>query len=403
MRVTFLLTQSLDSPGGAGRYLPLAKALVKRGFSVTIIALHHDYQQASRRKFSVDGVTVHYVAQMHVKKTGNVKTYFPPAKLAFVIFWATVKLFWEALWIPSDVILVCKTQPMNGVAAWLLHLILNKPVVLDSDDFESINNRFTSKRQQKLVEWFENWMPGFAKGITVGNSFIAQRYRDLGYPAEKITILPNGVERDFFTQLHSKAFLSHREDLRKKLEIQESQRVIVYIGSMSLVSHAVDLLFEAFSIVLAQNRSVLLLLVGGGEDFDKLEQLAESMALQQHVQFVGKVPFNEVVYYYRLAELSVDPRRFSIPAESSLSLKLLESIAAETPCVTADIGDRKEMIKGAGLAVPPDNAAQLAEGILKILEQPELAAAMREAALIQRESNWWEQRVDLLIEQFASL
>ena len=402
MRVTFLLTQSLESPGGGGRYLPLAKALVRRGFSVVMVALHHNYSQATKRKFVVDGVEVRYVAQMHVKKTGNVKTYFSPTKLAFITLWATLKLFWEALWIPSDVVLVCKTQPMNGVAAWLLHVLLNKHVVLDSDDFESINNRFSGRWQQKLVAWFENWMPTFASGMTVGNSFIAQRYKALGYPANQITVLPNGVERDFFTKWNGEMLSDKLADLRAKWEIHDSQRVIVYVGSMSLVSHAVDLLFEAFSRVIAKNPAVLLLMVGAGEDFVKLQQLAESMNLRGHIKFVGKVPFSEVVYYYHLAELSVDPRRQSIPAESSLSLKLLESIAAGTPCVTADIGDRKEIIQDAGLAVPPDNAEQLAEGILKILEEPELALSMRQAALIQRETNWWEQRVDLLIEQFPS-
>ena len=403
MRVTFLLTQSLESPGGGGRYLPLAKALVRRGFSVVMVALHHNYKEAEKRKFIVDGVEVRYVAQMHVKKTGNVKTYFPPAKLALIIFWATVKLFWEAFWLRSDLVLVCKTQPMNGVAAWLVHLLRNRPVVLDSDDFEAINNRFSNQFQQKLVAWFENWMPKFASGMTVGNSFIAQRYKELGYPAAKITILPNGVERAFFTDIDDETLACKLDDLRSRWAIKASQRVIVYVGSMSLVSHAVDLLFEAFALVVARNPDVLLLMVGSGEDFVALRQLAADMGLLNQVKFVGRVPMNEVVFYYRLAELSVDPRRQSLPAESSLSLKLLESIAAETPCVTADIGDRREIIKGAGLAVPPDDAAQLANGILKILDQPELATSMREAAKVQSEKNWWDQRVDLLIEQFPNL
>lgn len=403
MRITFLVTQSLDSPGGGGRYLPLAKALVSRGFPVVMIALHHDYKHAKKHNFIVDGVRVRYVAQMHVKKSGNVKTYFSPAQLALITVWATIRLFWVAFWIPSDVVLVCKTQPMNGFAAWLLHVLLNKPVFLDSDDFEAINNRFSSKWQQKLVAWFENWMPSFATGMTVGNSFIAKRFRELGYPANQIAVMPNGVERALFKEIDNGAEPTTLEKLRRNWGIQESHRVIVYIGSMSLVSHAVDLLFEAFSIVLAQNPNVLLLMVGSGEDFMELQHLAKHMNLSEHIRFVGRVPMSEVVNYYQLAELSVDPRRDSIPAESSLSLKLLESIAAGIPCVTADIGDRKEILDGAGLAVPPDNGKRLADGILQILEQPELALAMRQAALSHRENNWWDQRVNLLINQFSSL
>ncbi len=382
--------------------MPLAKALTKRGYSVVMLALHHNFEQLEKRTFTVDRVEIRYVAQMHVKKTGNTKTYFSPPKLAFITLWATARLFWTALWIPTDAYLVCKTQPMNGFAAWLLRAILNKPIYLDSDDFEAINNRFSSKWQQKVVAWFENWMPKFASGMTVGNSFIATRYQELGYPIERIAVLPNGVEKELFSEDRAEILSTKLAELRKKWNIQEFHRVIVYVGSMSLVSHAVDLLFEAFSIVLQQNSSVLLIMVGSGEDFVELKQLAESMNLLENIRFVGRVPMSEVANYYRLGELSVDPRRQSVPAESSLSLKLLESIAAGVPCVTADIGDRKKIIQEAGLAVPPDDAAQLAEGMLQILEQPELASAMKKAALIQREKNWWDCRVDLLINQIST-
>lgn len=402
LKITFLLTQSLESPGGGGRYFPLAKALAARGFSVVLIALHHNYRELKMRVFDLDGVQVKYVAQMHVKKSGNVKTYFSPFKLVLITIWATMRLFWEGLWIPTDVIYVCKTQPMNGFAAWLLHLVLRKPVVLDSDDFEAVNNRFTSKWQQRLVAWSEDWMPKFAAGITVGNSFIADRFEKLGYPPNQITLLPNGVERTFFA--HCDNFVASKVIvLKRKWNIEPKHRVIVYVGSMSLVSHAIDLLLEAFSKVIRSCPDALLLLVGAGEDFLELQLLVESMGLHDCVRFVGRVPVDEVMFYYQLGEVSVDPRHRTLPAESSLSLKLLESIAAGVPCVTTDIGDRKVIMQEAGIAVPPGDAVQLAEGILQILEQPDLAATMRMMALSQRANNWWDRRVDLLINQFVQL
>jgi glycosyltransferase involved in cell wall biosynthesis len=215
--------------------------------------------------------------------------------------------------------------------------------------------------------------------------------------------MPNGVERALFAKINNGVLPVKLDKLRSRWRIQESHRVIVYIGSMSLVSHAVDLLFKALSIVLEQNPNVLLVMVGAGEDFMTLQHLAKHMNLSEHIRFVGKVPMNEVVSYYSLAELSVDPRSRSIPAESSLSLKLLESIAAGIPCVTADIGDRQEVLDGAGLAIPPDDEERLADGILHILEHPELALTMRQAAKALRENIWWDKRVDLLINQFSSL
>ena len=78
MRILFLLTQDLESPSGLGRYLPLAQELVKSGHQVNIAALHSNYQKLAFRRKNIQGVELHYVAQMHVKKQGSTKTYFSP-------------------------------------------------------------------------------------------------------------------------------------------------------------------------------------------------------------------------------------------------------------------------------------------------------------------------------------
>ena len=76
MRVVFLLTTSLESPYGLGRCLPFAHQLAAQGHDVHLVALHHDLTPTTVRHFSLDGVQVHYVGQMHVRKRGDVTTYF---------------------------------------------------------------------------------------------------------------------------------------------------------------------------------------------------------------------------------------------------------------------------------------------------------------------------------------
>lgn len=404
MKIIFLLTQSLESPGGGGRYLPLARALVQHGHDVTIFALHHNFAEITRRSFTIDGVIVKYVGQMHVRKTGNAKTYFNPVALFWITFLATVQLFWAAFRTPADAIHVCKTQPMNGVAAWLVHLLRRVPVFLDSDDYEAVNNRFAHAWQQRLVAWFEDWMPRFATGITAGTTYIAERFASQDYPPERIFVVPNGVDRARFAVLQDEMLAAEKvAQLREQWQINGSQHVIVYIGSMSLVSHAVDLLLESFQLVLRLQPDALLLLVGAGEDLPGLQQMAHDLSISRCVRFVGRVPLAEIPYYFHLGKLTVDPMRRSIPAESSLSLKLLESMAAGVPCVTADIGDRRAVVDGAGLAVEPDDVDALAEGILYILQHPETAVAMRQAAAALREQNWWDRRVELFTEQYKFL
>ena len=399
MRITFLLTQSLESPGGVGRFMPLAKSLARLGHQVTILALHHDYAHLKQRRFIRDNVDVWYVGQMHVRKFGSQKVYYSSLTLLAVTAISTIRLALAALRTPSDVVHVCKTQPMNGAAGWVVHMLRRTPVYLDSDDYEAVNNRFSGRWQQRIVAWFEDWMPSFASGITANTTFIAKRFRELGYPAERIRLVPNGVDQDRFVLLDRPDLPQMLDELRQSLRIREQDRVIVYVGSLSLVSHAIDLLLEAFAAVMQLEPDALVLFVGGGEDLERMQQRAVALRVSERVRFLGQVPADRIPLYYRLGEVSVDPRYDSLPAQSSLSLKLVESIAAGVPCVTTDIGDRRHIVGAAGVAVTPDDAHALATGILSILNDAERSTSMRAAARAMREPLFWENRVRL----FASI
>ncbi len=392
MKVTFLATHSLESPGGGGRFFPLAKALAQCGYDVTMITLHHDYARVEQKQFVQNGVHIWYVGQMHVMKADGRKTYFNPLKLIWVTAVATLALTWAVWCTPTDVIHICKAQPMNGLAAWILHQLKRIPVYLDSDDYEAFNNRFSGRWQQRLVAWFEDWIPTFAAGITVNNSFIADRFVALGYPRERMVLVPNSADRAQFGVLDASNATEKTVSLRRSLSIPDGHQVVIYVGSMSLVSHAIDLLLEAFALVWARRPQTCLVLVGAGEDKDGLQQLAQQLGLAAAVRFTGRIASPDIPFYYALGDVSVDPLRDTVAAASSFSLKLTESLACGVPCVTTDIGDRKAAVGAAGTAVPPDDAPALAAAILAILEDPTVAAGMRTAAKQMRESLWWDVR-----------
>jgi glycosyltransferase involved in cell wall biosynthesis len=394
MRILFLVTQSKESPSGGGRYWPLAKALVGLGHEVTIIALHHNYHALDNRQYMEDGVQIKYVGQMHVRKIGNEKIYYGSLRMLFVALMATIKLTWAALRTPADVLHVCKTQPMNGIAGWLVHLLRRMPVYIDSDDHESVNNRFAARWQQKVVAWFENWLPSFARGLTVGTTFSANHFKGIGYPSERIFLVINGVERKRFEILHQAELADRLASLRSQLQI-EGRQTVVYIGSISLTSHAIDILLQAFVEVTDDLPETRLLLVGAGEDLDRLQKMAADLGIQDNVHFVGRIPMEEVPLYYRLGALSVDPRHQSPQAESSLSLKLVESIVAGVPCVTADIGDLRQVAGEAGIAIKPDDPQALAQAIVAILSDPDLQEELQARSLEKRESLFWDNRVHM--------
>jgi glycosyltransferase involved in cell wall biosynthesis len=389
LKITFLLTQSLESPSGLGRYWPLAKELARLGHEVSILALHHNLLTQNERYFLRDGVKIYYVGQMHVLKKGNIKFYFSPIRLIWVAALATLRIAATALRIPSDVYHLGKPHPMNGLAALILHLFWRCPIYLDCDDYEAASNRFQYRWQKQVVSFFEDQLPKIVAGITVNTHFIIERLDRLGYSAKRIVYVPNGVDRQRFCGVEEIS----KEVLRRKIGL-EGQKIVVYVGSLSLVNHAVDLLLEAFAIVQRSEPNAKLLLVGGGEDYKALQYQARILGLEGKVWFIGRVSPEVVPFFYRLADVSVDPVRGDLAEMARFPLKLVESIAVGTPVITGDLGDRRLIVRnGGGLLVVPGDPTSLAEAIKAVLSDSVLRLRLSAEALAIREQYYWDRLV----------
>lgn len=387
MKIAFLLTQSLESPGGAGRFGPLAREMARLGHEVEIYALHPDWESLQEKPFFDRGVQVDYVSQMHLRKAGARKIYYSPAQLVWVSWRAALRMARALRRSSADIIQVCKPQPINTLAARLAGG--GRPLFFDCDDYEAEINRFSSPWQRRIVEFFEDSIVHFAAGITTNTRFTQERYINLGFPPELIRYVPNAVERERFESCKV------IPKLREKLGLAPDAPVILYIGAMAIRTHAVDLLLEAFRLVADRLPEARLLLVGGGEDYDRLVELSRQLEIQGKTIFTGQQPSQDIPAYLAIATLSVDPVRDDLVARSRCPLKIVESLAMGVPVVTGDVGDRRSLLHDGqlGLMANPGDPESLAQKILLLLQKPELRRQISVAALEARQSFTWDHWV----------
>lgn len=401
MKLAFLLTQSLDSPSGLGRYLPLSKELARRGHQVEVFALHPDFDSLQTTSFEREGVQVHYVAPMHVRKLNHQKLYYPAHQMVGIAAAATWQLSRAALATSAEILYIGKPHPMNSLAGLAAKWFHRKCLFLDCDDYEAASGRFGAGWQKQVVAAFEKKMPHQVRLISTNTHFMRQKLISWGVSAERVYYLPNGVDRQRF-QSPAPAKIAA---LRRQLELEESQ-VVAYIGSMSLASHAVDLLLQAFVRVLAACPRAVLLLVGGGEDFEFLHQQCTLLGIGHAVRWIGRVSPDQAVHYYHLAHVSVDPVNDDDAARSRSPLKMFESWACGAPFATSDIGDRRELAgkPPAALLTKPGDADALGAAILQILNDPQLAATLRQRGLETVEAFYWDrlaQDAEQFLQEFG--
>ncbi|MGD8968325.1 MAG: glycosyltransferase family 4 protein [Anaerolineae bacterium] len=396
MRIVFLLTQDLESPSGLGRYWPIGKELTRLGHEITILALHSNYEslEEHEKDFIREGVHVRYVGQMHVRKVGSHKTYFSSIHLLQVALLGSLKLARAALQAPADAYHVGKPHPMNSLAGLLASRLRGRPLYLDCDDYESASNRFGGTWQRWIVSLFENKMPQMSKRITTNTVFTVHRLSELGVPKDRIVYVPNGVERSRFSHILD----DDVEKLRGQLNLA-GKKTILYLGSMSLANHAIDLLLEGFVVVREVESTAELLLVGGGEDYDALRAQAKALGIEDAVHFTGRVLPSRAPLYYALADVSVDPVRDDPASRARHPLKLVESLACGTPVVTGNVGDRSRILgdASAGLVAAPGDATSLAKAILRVLRDRKSAYERQCGDRDLDESLYWDQ----LVKDFA--
>ncbi|MGC8875408.1 MAG: glycosyltransferase family 4 protein, partial [Chloroflexia bacterium] len=310
----------------------------------------------------------------------------------------TLALWRRAARLGADVFHVCKPQPMNGLAGLLLSRMRHRPCYLDCDDYEALANRLTGRWQRAVIRLFEDRLPRQMDGVTVNTRFLAARVQRLGLSSERVVYVPNGVERSRFEGLDREtgARLRFRHGLAGK-------PTVLYLGTLSLASHPLFLLLEAFVQVAREVPEARLVWLGGGEDRPRIARRVQELGLSGRVLFLGAVAPAEVPNHLLLADITVDPVHDDEVARARSPLKILESMACGIPVVTGDVGDRREMLAdgAAGLLVPPGDPDALAQGIVSLLLDPARRRRMAEAAREHVQAYLWERLTEDFLRVYA--
>jgi glycosyltransferase involved in cell wall biosynthesis len=396
MKFAFLLTQSLDSPSGLGRYGPLARELIRLGHEVDLLALHYDWSNLKEKSYLDHGVRINYVGQMHVRKEGPRKTYFGPGELLWVSMNSTLQLAKALRRSDAEIVQICKPQPMNTLAARLG--AQGRPIFCDCDDYEAATNLFTNQWQKRMVQYFEDGITTYASGITVNTIFSLKRYEALGYTKQPLIYVPNGVERSRFS------VQTNPVQVQNRWGIDPDQLIILYIGTLGIQSHPVDLLLDAFANIIKIIPNAQLIIVGGGEDYDFLIERSRKLKISEHVVFTGRVAPEKIPEFIAAATVTVDPIKDDLTARARSPLKIMESLVLGTPVVTSDVGDRRNILNDGefGILVPPGDIEGLTAGLIQILKQPLMRANLKEAAINNRERWFWDNLSDKFIKIYQT-
>ena len=198
---------------------------------------------------------------------------------------------------------------------------------------------------------------------------------DRGVPADKITVVPNGVDVDRFSPV------ARDSGLAARLAIGQGQVVLGYVSNLTGYE-GVRFLIQAIADLLQRGHDVKGLIVGDGAERERLIEHAVSLGIADRVVFTGRVPHEEVHRYYGLVDIFVVPRTSDRVCQLVTPLKPFEAMAAARAVVVSRVAALEEIVQEGitGLTFTADDAADLANVAESLVQDAEQRHTLGQAA-----------------------
>ncbi len=199
----------------------------------------------------------------------------------------------------------------------------------------------------------------------------------LGISCEKVSIMPMGIDEAFLEMGDQR----RRESKRRPMTILSNRNLLPIYNVSSLL--------RAIPIVLKEEPETKFLIAGDGAEKQALERQAEGLNINSSVEFLGRVPHEEMPDLLSQADIYV-----STSLHDGTSVSLLEAMGSGAFPVVTDIpANREWIINGEnGFLVFEDEEESLASKIIDALRNRELIekSRTRNRSIVEQKALWPE-------------
>lgn len=265
----------------------------------------------------------------------------------------------------------------------LLHAALTKkPLVLDIDDWQlgfrkaAMAEMSTMEKLSYLCRSALTWY----RESSYWNIYLFEKLVPL---ADQLTVANTFLKHAFggsiiYHARDTEAFNPEKYDknqYRYSYGIDSSSKVVMFFGTPRRHKGIEDLI-EAISLV--EDNRVMLVLVGI-DDKDpyaaEIKAQAETVLANRFKGF-GMQPFDRIPEFLSMADVVAIPQRYSTSSVGQTPAKVFDAMSMAKPVIATDVGDMRDILKGCGWVVEPQQPALLARSILEAIGDPEHAESM---------------------------
>ncbi len=208
----------------------------------------------------------------------------------------------------------------------------------------------------------------------------------------KLRLVPEAVDHDLFRPgdpSEARARLRARHGLGRPF--------VLFVSSLWPYKNCEGLI-RAFAVAKPDLEGHRLVVVGPGRDTEYatgLRALATSLGVADDVVWIGGVPLEETVDFYRAADVFVYPSH-----NETFGLPILEAMACGCPVVTSDRSAMPETAGGAALLADPDDPRSISAAIVRAVDGRDDRRAL---GLARAGEFTWRQTAKLTLEVYREV
>jgi glycosyltransferase involved in cell wall biosynthesis len=271
-----------------------------------------------------------------------------------------------------DVIVTSSPPLETGLAGYLLSWIKRLPFVFEVRDawpkavviVGVLRHNFLIT----LAEAIEKFLYQRASKVVVVTRGVEAHVIERGATKDKVVLIPNGTDTELFRPDNQGGSLRVELGLAEKF-------IAIYAGTHGLQANLTSVLQAAR---LLQNlKEIVFLFVGDGAEKPALLRLSQESGLP-NVIFLNPQTRERLAQFLSIADVGIVHTRKDPFFEGYLPVKMFEYMAAGCPIVLGANGESRALVEEAkaGIWVGPENPQAMAEGILRLYENPHLLQRM---------------------------
>lgn len=240
------------------------------------------------------------------------------------------------------------------------------------------------------IRYFERFaettMPRLAGMITPSEAVKRELVKNYGVEEGRVRAIPHGVAPDFFD-----SSAAQRQVARKTYDLPDS--FVFFLGSMEPRKN-LERLAQAYDLLPAPVQKRFPLVVAGAGGW-KNEGIAKRLRRNPNVRLIGYIRRELLPAVYASCSLFAFPSLYE-----GFGMPVAEAMAAGAPVLTSNVSALPEVVGKGALLVDPLDVGSIAEGLAKVLGDPNQAAVMADLGRSRARGFTWARTAEETLRFF---